>query len=322
MARWFVLLALLLAAILVPFFLLEEIVTRHVEEALHSPPARNLVAPAIAVLLAADIFLPVPSSVVSTAAGSLLGVGVGAAVSFVGMTAGCLLGYVIAQRWGAQAAERFVGKEAMQRVRRASLRYGAGVLLLARAIPVLGEASVLFAGLTAVPLPRFVALVSAGNLTLSLTYAAMGHALLPANFFLPAFMVAVALPLVAFEVVKRARSGKRGEPSEQAVTPPSGAEKQQGGMMTKLHITQDDLGFWMLSVEDAEENLTLLAYQFDSPDHLLEHAQELVTEGRYPDAVTLMSSPRTPSVTTADTVSAADTGAATLSRPAPRKVVA
>ena len=57
-------------------------------------------AGAIGALLALDVFLPVPSSIVSTGAGVLLGFWTGAAVIWIGMTLGCVIGYV----FGAYAA--------------------------------------------------------------------------------------------------------------------------------------------------------------------------------------------------------------------------
>ena len=62
--------------------------------------------------------------------------------------------------------------------------------------------------------------------------------------------------------------------------------------MEKLHITQDDYGFWMLSLEKADGDLQLLAHQFDAPQHLIENAHELVEDGTHPDAVVVVDPPR------------------------------
>jgi hypothetical protein len=61
--------------------------------------------------------------------------------------------------------------------------------------------------------------------------------------------------------------------------------------MQKLHITQDDHGYWMLSLEQEDGTLTLLAHQFAAPEHLIENANELVTEGKV-KAVVLIDPPR------------------------------
>jgi hypothetical protein len=62
--------------------------------------------------------------------------------------------------------------------------------------------------------------------------------------------------------------------------------------MEKLHITQDDYGFWMLSLEKADGELQLLAHQFAAPQHLIENAHELVEDGTHPNAVVLVDPPR------------------------------
>jgi hypothetical protein len=46
----------------------------------------------------------------------------------------------------------------------------------------------------------------------------------------------------------------------------------------KLHITQDDHGFWMMSLEQSDGSLTLLAHHFVKPDHLVEQAHEMAAE--------------------------------------------
>jgi hypothetical protein len=60
--------------------------------------------------------------------------------------------------------------------------------------------------------------------------------------------------------------------------------------MIKLHIAQDDFGYWMLSLEKEDGTMTLLAYQFPTPDHLIENAHEMVAE-RGVEAVVLVDPP-------------------------------
>src|SRR5690606_2604441 len=66
-------------------------------------PPRSAVAMAVAFgLLASDILLPVPSSVVCTFAGSLWGWGPATLVCFGGTTTGAMIGFVaarLASRW-------------------------------------------------------------------------------------------------------------------------------------------------------------------------------------------------------------------------------
>ncbi len=61
--------------------------------------------------------------------------------------------------------------------------------------------------------------------------------------------------------------------------------------MDKLHITQDDYGYWMLSLEKEDGTLSLLAHQFAAPHHLIENANELINEGKV-KAVVVIDPPR------------------------------
>ncbi len=165
---------LLLAVILVPFALLgdglEAATRRWLSEAL-SPWQHALL---LGGLLAGDIVLPVPSSLASTAAGALLGFWGGGATSWVGMMVSCQVGYVLGARAGAASLRRVAGEAELARVARAVERHGPWFLLLLRGVPVLAEASVVFAGLSRMPPRRFFALCAVSNLGISAAYAAVG----------------------------------------------------------------------------------------------------------------------------------------------------
>ncbi len=58
--------------------------------------------------------------------------------------------------------------------------------------------------------------------------------------------------------------------------------------MQKLHITQDEAGYWMMSLEEEDGSLKLLAHRFLSPEHLVEDAHDLVKDGVYPGATVVV----------------------------------
>ena len=162
--RWILLFALTLVAILIPFLLWGEAIEAWTTAFLRSGAGRWTVAAVVAGLLASDLALPVPSSLVSTAAGALLGFGAGTLASWVGMCLGCTLGY-----WLGTA-----GRSDLERVVAARDKYGDWILVLFRPVPVLAEASVLFAGLSRVPWRRFAVLTFTANLAVSAAYAYAG----------------------------------------------------------------------------------------------------------------------------------------------------
>ena len=103
--RWVLLIGLMFALIIIPFLIFEKQF-----EALGTWLAEGHAsgwtsASTIAALLALDVFLPVPSSIVSTGAGVLLGFWRGAAVIWIGMTVGCAIGYVFGAKAGGRRAK-------------------------------------------------------------------------------------------------------------------------------------------------------------------------------------------------------------------------
>lgn len=200
--RWLVIAAVLLAFVLVPFVLFEDQFN-----ALASTLTRERsagAALAIGGLLALDIVLPIPSSLLSTAAGALLGFALGTAVSTIGMTVASAAGYWLGTSTSA-AAGRFVGADSLARAQRLAARYGDWAVIVSRPVPVLAEASAAAAGLLRRPPARFLILSAAANFGVSLTYAAVGAFAMGAQSFLLAFTGAIALPALAMLALRRER---------------------------------------------------------------------------------------------------------------------
>lgn len=191
---WWVLLGTLVAFILVPFALFETTSTdfsNRVLAAARSPATASLV---IGSLLAADVLLPVPSSLVSTAAGTLLGFVWGTMASAVGMTAGCVLGYWIGRRFGRAGAAKVVGPEELARAEATLAGVRQIALIACRPVPVLAEASVVAAGTLRVPFVRFLVIVTTVNVAISAWYASLGSVAVDARTFVGAFLIAALLP--------------------------------------------------------------------------------------------------------------------------------
>lgn len=153
--------------------------------------ARGFSAAVLFGLLSLDIILPVPSSLASTWCGMLLGLWGGFWLSFTAMTVSCALGLVLG-RWAAPWAWRHVGEREGAALRRFFARHGAVVLVALRAVPVLAEASVLFAGIVRVPLRRAAPLLLFGNAAVSLAYAWVGSVGRATEAMLPAFLGSMA----------------------------------------------------------------------------------------------------------------------------------
>ena len=200
--RWVILVGLLFALVIIPFLIFEkqfEALGIWLAEGHASGWAS---AATIGALLALDVFLPVPSSIVSTGAGVLLGFWRGAAVIWIGMTVGCAIGYAFGAR-AAVAARKLVGDDGLARAATVMERYGAWALVVCRPIPVLAESSVVFAGLVRTPLGPFTWLTTLSNLGIAIAYAAVGAFSVQMQSFLLTFVAALALPGIAMVAGKR-----------------------------------------------------------------------------------------------------------------------
>jgi len=205
--RWTIVIVILLALILVPFFLFEESFNQFAADVAKGEGSRWVAAASIAALLAADVFLPIPSSIVSTAAGVLLGFWGGAAAIFVGMTLACLIGYFTGSRVSGWA-RRFVGAEGLARAEGVARRDGDWAFVLCRPVPVLAEASVILAGLVKTSFGRFLALTTLANLGIALGYAAIGAYSMRLDSFLSAFIGAMLVPGLALLLARLFTSRK------------------------------------------------------------------------------------------------------------------
>jgi uncharacterized membrane protein YdjX (TVP38/TMEM64 family) len=199
--RWAALGVLVLALLLVPFLLFEEQFERLATWLAEGNASGWGTASAIGALLAFDVFLPVPSSIVSTAAGALLGFWRGAMVVWTGMTAGCLIAYALGSG-ASQGARRLVGPGSLARAHDLSQRFGAWAILICRPVPVLAEATVVLAGIVRAPLGPFVALTASSNLGIAIAYSAVGAFSMRMQSFLLTFVGAVALPGLALLLAK------------------------------------------------------------------------------------------------------------------------
>lgn len=179
-------------AILLPFFAFGEAIDAWFLRVMEAQgQARGLSAAILFGLLALDILLPVPSSLASTWCGMLLGLWGGFWLSFGAMTVSCALGLALG-RWAAPWAWRQVGEREGAALRRFFARHGAVVLVALRAVPVLAEASVLFAGIVRLPLRRAAPLLLFGNAAVSFVYAWVGSVGRATEAMLPAFLGSMA----------------------------------------------------------------------------------------------------------------------------------
>jgi uncharacterized membrane protein YdjX (TVP38/TMEM64 family) len=182
-----------LVIILLPFALLERQLLALTQHWVGSGAPASI-AVAIVGLLALDILLPIPSSVVSTAGGAGLGFFPGVIVSTLGMTLCCQLGYLLGRTCGLRMVRRIVVERDLETVSAHFRARGDWALAVRRPIPVLAEASVLFAGVMRLNLRRFGVITLLSNAGISAVYSAAGAVALEAHSFVLAFAGAILAP--------------------------------------------------------------------------------------------------------------------------------
>jgi uncharacterized membrane protein YdjX (TVP38/TMEM64 family) len=124
-------------------------------------------------LLVADVFLPVPSSIVMIANGALFGVAVGTALSLAGSLGAAALGFAVGRR-SDRLIQRLVSPEEKRRADALLARWGALAVLVTRPLPLLAETVAILAGASPLGWGRLLGATFAGALPSCLLYALTG----------------------------------------------------------------------------------------------------------------------------------------------------
>lgn len=137
-------------------------------------------------LLASDILLPIPSSIVGTMLGGRLGFLPGWAWAWAGLMLGNLLGYSAGRLLPARRGAELPALPSLL------------VLFISRPVPVLAEAASFTAGAGRMGLSGFLAATLAGNGLYAFALAGNGAALLPGALAGPGLVLPMLLPVVAW----------------------------------------------------------------------------------------------------------------------------
>ena len=188
---------------LVPFLAfgtrLDHLVARWLDP-LPAPP--TLAAIEVGVL-AADLLLPVPSSMVATLGGAQLGVAVGTACAWLGMTAGAMLGWWLGYTAGAASLSRLTAEE-REHVTRQQRRYGPFAVVLTRPLPLLAEAAAIMAGAAGMGWREFLLAAGSGNLAIALVWSIAGALGRQADSLQWVVVASLAVPVaITWLVVRR-----------------------------------------------------------------------------------------------------------------------
>ena len=124
-------------------------------------------------LLIIDVFLPIPSSLVMIANGAIFGAILGTMFSIAGNMGAAMLGYRLGAS-GSKIINRFIPKAEQEKARLFFERWGTLAIIASRPVPILAETVSIVAGISAVPLRRFMLTALAGIIPASALYAYSG----------------------------------------------------------------------------------------------------------------------------------------------------
>lgn len=144
-----------------------------------------------AALLALDVLLPIPSSIIGALLGGRLGFLAGFGWALAGLCAGQILGYALGRLVPKRFASELPSAPTM------------ALIFLSRPVPVFAEAVSIAAGVERVGFARFLGAGALGNACYAGALAADGAALLPQGSVGPAMLLPMLLPVLAFWWWKR-----------------------------------------------------------------------------------------------------------------------
>jgi uncharacterized membrane protein YdjX (TVP38/TMEM64 family) len=143
-------------------------------------------------LLALDVFVPVPSSLVMILSGAAFGVAAGAALALVGSIAGEWLGFELVRRYGRRVSGKMMNEAELDRFQRFFAAHGVAAVIVTRPLPIVMETMSIVAGLSGMSRAAFLAASLVGTAPIVLVYAYAGAFSRQTGNIVPAAVILVA----------------------------------------------------------------------------------------------------------------------------------
>jgi uncharacterized membrane protein YdjX (TVP38/TMEM64 family) len=198
--RYWILTGLMLAFFLATFGIMSALHVEFLEDPSAWLNRGGAVAAATGVgLLIADVFLPVPSSLVMIAHGALFGVWAGTALSLVGSVGATLFGFAVGRRGGPMLT-RMVTAEEKAKADALLAKWGALAIVITRPIPLMAETVSILAGASPMGWGKMTLAAIAGSAPAALLYALTGataKSLSPSVGFANGFLMFGVVLLIA-----------------------------------------------------------------------------------------------------------------------------
>jgi uncharacterized membrane protein YdjX (TVP38/TMEM64 family) len=155
-------------------------------------------AAVVVLLLASDVVLPVPSSLVMVLSGAAFGVGWGSLIALIGSILGEWLGFELVRKFGRGFAARFVGEDDFRRFSQLLDRHGTLGVILTRPLPIVMETMSLIAGLSGMRRTTFLMASLVGTVPIVLVYAYAGAESRRLGSIVPAVVILASVTAIAW----------------------------------------------------------------------------------------------------------------------------
>lgn len=174
MKKYWTFIGLLLLFFLILFLIVEQLNLHILTEPRYLMQAKSISAALVGIaLLAADVFLPIPSSLVMITNGAVFGVVLGTLLSLVGSLGAGLIGFFIGRRGGSVLA-RFVPPEQRLQANQLLKKWGLLAIIVTRPVPLLAETTAIAAGTSTIGWKNMTLATLAGSLPAAVIYAIAG----------------------------------------------------------------------------------------------------------------------------------------------------
>jgi len=174
MKKYWTFIGLLLLFFLILFLSVEQLNISIFTDPRYLMQARSVGAASVGItLLIADVFLPVPSSLIMIANGAVFGVILGTLLSLLGSLGAGLLGFFIGKRGGSLLA-RLVPPEERLQADRLLEKWGNLAIIVTRPVPLLAETTAIVAGTSTMGWKNMVLATILGSLPAAFLYAFTG----------------------------------------------------------------------------------------------------------------------------------------------------
>jgi len=143
-------------------------------------------------LLASDLFLPVPGSIIMMGNGAVFGIVLGTTISLTGSLLSSVLGFFIGSRFK-RLANKLISNKDFHNGKLFIEKYGQVAIIASRPVPLMSETVIILTGILGYDFRKMAINSFLGLLPASLIYALIGVALIDPRYSIFSLLIALLL---------------------------------------------------------------------------------------------------------------------------------